>query len=218
MQDLRDQLRAISRAEMAVDAAHDIAHLDRVWINVQRIVAGEDTGDLRLLLAAAYLHDLVNIPKNSPDRARASTLAAEQATPFLAQLGFDELDRAKVQHIIAAHSYSGGIAPLTIEAKILRDADRLDAIGAIGVARTFAVAGLNGQTLYDNDDPFAQRRALNDRQFSLDHWRVKLLGLADGLQTETAQNIAADRLDFMHGFLKQISSEINVELPKAWRK
>lgn len=214
---LREQLRTIILAKMAADTAHDIAHLDRVWVNAQSIVAGEGSGDLRLLLAAAYLHDLVNLPKNRPDRAGASRLAAEKAGPILVQLGFRETDLNAVQHIIAAHSYSAGLVPKTIEAKILRDADRLDALGAIGVARTFAVAGSLDLKIYGANDPFAQHRNLDDTQFALDHWQVKLLGLAHGLITQTARTLAQQRLKFMHLYLAQISDEIGVKIPPEWR-
>jgi uncharacterized protein len=217
LQNLRGQLRAIIQIEMSMDAAHDIAHLDRVWANAQQIAAGEGQGNLRLILAAGYLHDLVNLPKDNPNRTRASTLAAKAALPVLEGLGFSDQDQKAVQHIIAAHSYSAGIAPVTVEAEILRDADRLDAIGAIGVARTFAVAESMDLALYAPSDPFAVRRDLDDRQYALDHWRVKLLGLGEGLLTQTAQRMARQRLDFMQSFLDQLGVEIGVEVPNNWK-
>jgi len=214
---LKEQLRTIILAEMATDPAHDIAHLDRVWANAQKISAGEDEGDLRLLLAAAYLHDMVNVPKNSPDRGKASRMAANASQPILTRLGFSAPDQESVHHIITAHSYSGGVPPETIEAKILRDADRLDALGAIGVARSFAVAGGLGLAIYDADDPFAQHRTLNDKLFALEHWRVKLLGLGEGLLCKTARKMAQERLEFMQCYLNQLSKEIGAEVPENWR-
>src|SRR5690606_8932965 len=108
--------------------AHDLAHILRVFRNAMRIQAVEG-GDARVLTAAVLLHDCVAVEKSSPLRARASTLAAEKASGVLAALGWDESEIGAVGHAIAAHSFSAGIAPETLEAKILQDADRLDAIG-----------------------------------------------------------------------------------------
>ncbi len=217
MKALHHSLRRAAQSEMHADTAHDIAHLDRVWQTVQRIATGENSGNLKVLMAAAYLHDIVNLPKNSPDRTRASTMAADRAAEILTGLAFSSTDINSVRHAIIAHSFSAGIPPETIEAKILRDADRLDALGAIGIARSFAVAGLLGQTLYHPEDPFAANRDLDDARFSLDHWREKLLGLGDGLQTQTAREIAHRRLDYMQGYLSQLADEIGSLVPKSWR-
>lgn len=208
-----DALRAIAAAEMSQDTAHDLAHLDRVWVNCQRIAEGEGVPLDTRLTAAAYLHDLVNLPKTHQDRGMASRLAAIAAEPHLKNLGVDADDILAIQHAIEAHSFSAGIEPLTVHAQILRDADRLDALGAIGIARTFAVAGSVGQTLYDASDPFAQFRPLDDRTYSLDHWQVKLLRLGNGLCTKTAQRIAHERLGRMRVFLANLSDEIGAALP-----
>lgn len=213
MADLRDRLRAIAETRMAADAAHDLAHLDRVWANAQRIADGRETP---VLLAACYLHDLVNLPKDSPDRARASTLAAEAAAPILRELGFDDDQIAATQHAIAAHSFSAGIPPETPEAEILRDADRLDALGAIGIARCFAVSGALGRALYDPADPFAQRRTLDDRRQSLDHFRAKLLALPADMLTEQGREIARHRTRRMIAFLEDLGDEIGTPLPPEW--
>jgi len=199
---------------MAQDSAHDLAHLDRVWANVQAI-AGEGT-DLTVLLAASYLHDLVNLPKDSPERARASTLAAEEAAPILRALGFDEGRVTATQHAIAAHSFSAGIPPETEEARILRDADRLDALGAIGIARCFAVSGALDRPLYDPEDPFAAARALDDTRQTLDHFRTKLLNLPAGMLTARGREIADARARRMIGFLEDLGAEIGAPLPPDW--
>ncbi|TDK50014.1 HD domain-containing protein [Antarcticimicrobium luteum] len=199
---------------MAQDSAHDMAHLDRVWANVQAI-AGEGA-DRAVLLAASYLHDLVNLPKDSPDRARASRLAAEEAAPILRDLGFDAERIAATRHAIAAHSFSAGIPPETPEAKILRDADRLDALGAVGIARCFAVSGALGRPLYDPADPFSQRRDPDDRAHALDHFRTKLLALPAGMLTARGRQIAHARARRMIGFLEDLGAEIGTPLPPDW--
>lgn len=215
MEALRQQLRQIAAQDMAQDSAHDLAHLDRVWATCQRIAAS-DGGDLRILLAGAYLHDLVNLPKDAPNRAQASTLASEAAAGHLIRLGYSEAEVAAVQHVIRAHSFSAGIQPQSPEARVLRDADRLDAIGAIGLARCFAVSGALARPLYDPDDPFASQRPLDDTSQALDHFAVKLLRLGDGMLTPTGRIIAAERTRLMMQFLTELAGEIGAAPPAHW--
>lgn len=212
--ELREHLRATVAERMSRDSAHDLAHLDRVWLNVQKIAPAE--ANPSVLLGAAYLHDLVNLPKDSPDRPKASRMAAAEAGPILTVLGLTEDEVKAAQHAIEAHSFSAGIPPETIEAQVLRDADRLDALGAIGVARTFAVAGALGQELYHPTDPFAETRDLNDIRFSVDHWRVKLLSLPKGMITESGRKLAQARVALMIRFLDEFANEIGATVPEAW--
>jgi uncharacterized protein len=111
-------------------------------------------------------------------------------------------------HVIEAHSFSAGIKPKTIEAEILQDADRFDAIGAIGIARLFYIAGSLGSQLFDEDDPFAESRPLDDRRFALDHFEIKLLKLPEAMNTDAARALAQSRVGFLRSFLRQIRSEI----------
>ncbi|SDE31347.1 uncharacterized protein SAMN04488239_11720 [Ruegeria marina] len=199
---------------MVTDPAHDLAHLDRVWVNVQAI-AGPGA-DRDVLLAASYLHDLVNLPKNAPDRHTASRRSAEAAEPLLRELGFDAMRIAATRHAIVAHSFSAGIPPETEEARILRDADRLDALGAIGIARNFSVSGSLGRALYDPADPFCEHRAPDDTLYSLDHWRVKLLALPQGMLTTKGRVLAEARIALMLRFLDDFAAEIGTPLPVGW--
>jgi uncharacterized protein len=220
MQDLRTRLRQIVAQRMEQDPAHDLAHLDRVWTNAHRIARNEtgdkSDADLRVLMAAAYLHDLVNLPKDAPNRAEASTLSAEQAEPILRGLGFTDAEIAATQHAIAAHSYSAGIPAQSTEAHILRDADRLDALGAIGIARTFIVAGSMGRAVYDPADPFAATRDLDDQSWSIDHWHLKLLQLPGEMVTAKGREIAEKRARLMLAYLEQLGKEIDTDLPQHW--
>jgi uncharacterized protein len=204
--DLRDQLCRIVQDQMDLDSAHDLAHLDRVWMNAQQIADG--SGDLDVLLAACHLHDLVNLPKDDANRAFASRQSAEKAGPILALLGFSPDQVKATQHAIEAHSFSAGIPAETFEAKVLRDADRLDSLGAIGIARTFLVAGALGLPLYDPADPFAQNRVPDDSKYSLDHWQIKLLKLPDGMITDKGRELAQNRVKVMLRFLDDLSEEI----------
>lgn len=201
-------------AEMQADPAHDIAHLDRVWTVTQAIAP--DEADLSVLLAASYLHDLVNLPKTDPNRAQASRLSAEAAVPILRDLGFDAPAIAATRHAIEAHSFSAGITPTSPEAATLRDADRLDALGAVGLARWFAVSASMGSALYDPQDPFARSRVLDDTRFALDHWRLKLGRLKDGMLTKGGAAMAEARHAEMLAYLRTLAAEIGQDLPADW--
>ncbi|MCK0103461.1 HD domain-containing protein [Pseudohalocynthiibacter aestuariivivens] len=216
MADLHQQFRRIVADHMANDAAHDLAHLDRVWRNCQQIAEGEGVVAGSTLLAAAYFHDLVNLPKDDPNRVGASTMSADAAEGLLAPFSFSEEGIATIRHAIEAHSYFANIPARNIEAKILRDADRLDALGAIGIARAFAVAGSLGRELYNPTDPFPTIRALDDLRFSIDHWAAKLLKLPRKMSTDTARKLATERAAIMCRFLENLANEIGHKLPENW--
>jgi uncharacterized protein len=187
----------------------------RVWRNAVVIAAGEAAAgeaacDRAVLAAAVILHDCVAVEKNSPLRSQASRLAADRARSVLAGLGWDAVRIEAVAHAIEAHSFSAGLVPRTVEARIVQDADRLDAIGAIGVARCFYVAGRMGSGLYDPADPSACGRALDDRRFALDHFGAKLFKVAGDFQTQAGQALALGRAATMRGFVWALLDEIGV--------
>jgi uncharacterized protein len=189
------------------DGAHDVAHLQRVWKNAFAIRRVEG-GDPEVLAAAVLLHDCVAVEKDSPQRPLASWLAAEKASRILAKCGWPENRIKAVPHAIEAHSYSGGIPPESAEAKTLQDADRLDSIGLIGVARCFYTAGRMGSALYDPADATGQERSLDDRRFALDHFYTKLLKLAGSFQTATGAQMANERDARLRQFLEGFRDEI----------
>jgi uncharacterized protein len=190
------------------DGAHDLGHLDRVWANAQEIAREVGAGDLDVLLPAAYFHDAVNLPKNHPDRVRASVASADWAVTWLAAHGFAAAKLDGVAHAIAAHSFSAGITPLTVEAEILQDADRLEALGAIGIARMFHVGGAMGGLLFDAGDPLALDRPLDDKRFSLDHLEVKLFPIAQTMRTAVGREMALARVEWMRSFRSRLLREI----------
>ena len=189
------------------DGAHDLGHLRRVWARAQ-LIAFDEPCDMAVLLAACMFHDLVNLPKSHPDRARASTLSAEAACHFLRQDGFAEDKLSAVGHAIAAHSFSAGIKPVTTEARVLQDADRLEALGAIGIARMFHVSGAMGGGLFHADDPMALHRPHDDRAYALDHIETKLLKLVDTMQTAPGRAMATERAEWMLSFRTRLLHEI----------
>lgn len=189
------------------DGAHDLSHLQRVWASVRRLQR-EEGGDLQVLLAAALLHDCVAVEKDSPLRSSASRLSAARAGEVLADLGWPTERIAAVRHAIEAHSFSAAITPTSLEARILQDADRLDAIGLIGVARCFQVSGRLGRALYDAEDIDARQRPQDDQRFALDHFHTKLLGLASGFQTTAGARLAQQRHARMVAFLDAFREEV----------
>jgi uncharacterized protein len=203
----RERLAALAAAHAGDDAAHDASHLERVWRSAQVLLAHHPEADALVVIAACYLHDLVNLPKNDPARAQASTRAAALARMELERLGFpgDRLDG--VAHAIAAHSFSAAIAPRTIEAKIVQDADRLDALGAVGLARMFYIAGCMGRPLAHPADPLAQTRAPDDGAWTLDHIIVKLARLPDMMQLAAGRALAEQRLARLLAFREEFAAE-----------
>lgn len=194
------------------DGSHDLAHMQRVFNTAKQLQLVEG-GNLEVLVAACYFHDIVNIPKNHPDRSKASYLAAEKAIKILKQ-HFPQYPKdlySAVFHGIHAHSYSARILCKTIEAKIVQDADRMEALGAIGLARVFYVSGRLNSTLFDSHDPFAQQRQLDEKRYALDHFQTKLLHLPKTMQTATGKQLAQKRADYLIDFMAQLSSELKGE-------
>ncbi|MBB1201419.1 phosphohydrolase [Enterobacteriaceae bacterium 89] len=191
------------------DAAHDISHFRRVWATAQQLSAGEQV-DHRVLLCACYFHDIVSLPKNHPERSSSSVLAAQKTLSILRQdfPDFPPECYPAIAHAIEAHSHSANIAPQTLEAKIVQDADRLESLGAIGLARVFAVAGKLNFALFEANDPFADERALNDQRYALDHFQNKLLRLPQTMQTEQGRALAIHNARYLVQFMAKISAEL----------
>jgi uncharacterized protein len=193
--------------DCSLDVAHDIGHIERVVKTAGNICSAEG-GDSEIVITAAWLHDCVTLPKDHPERSKSSILAGKKAAEFLHSRGFPKSKIRGVVHAIEAHSYSAGIEPKTIEAKIVQDADRLDALGAIGIARCLLIGGKLGRPLYDPDDPFCEYRSPDDSVYTIDHFYEKLFKLPDQLHTNAAKKIAVHRIEFMKSYLNQLKEEI----------
>lgn len=191
---------AIAAEQADGDGAHDLNHLHRVWNVAAMLLAEHPEADALAVQAACYLHDLVNLPKNHPERAQASRMAAELARRKLADIGFPADKLPVACHAIEAHSFSAGIAPRSIEAAIVQDADRLDALGAVGLARLFYTAGRMGSAFAHPSDPLGHDRELNDQAYALDHIECKLAGLPASMQTEAARRLAQTRVAWLREF------------------
>jgi uncharacterized protein len=188
--------------------SHDVSHIVRVWRNASRIARTEPGYDTELLVAGAILHDCVAVEKDSPQRPFASRLSAARTRDIVAPLAWSPVRVDGLAHVIETHSFSAGLAPKTLEAKVFQDADRLDAIGAIGVARCFHVGGRMDGALYHIGDPGAKARPLDDRAYALDHFAAKLFKVADGFLTAEGQRLAAARTKRMRGFVTAFLAEV----------
>jgi uncharacterized protein len=205
---LEDLKRQVEKILEDRDPGHDFEHVMRVYKNAQRI-GREEGADMKILLAAVLLHDLVVYPKGSAKRSKSADDSADIAEKILQKRGWAKSAIDRVSYCIRTHSYSKGIRPMTLEAKILQDADRLDALGAIGIARTFSVGGSENRKFYNPDDPFwKSSREPDDRVWTLDHFQAKLLHLENTLHTKTARTVARQRTRFMRDFIKELASEI----------
>ncbi|MBK9713964.1 MAG: HD domain-containing protein [Kouleothrix sp.] len=189
------------------DVAHDLAHIRRVVAGAVALAQAEQA-DLAVVLPAAWLHDCVVVPKDSPLRAQASTLAGRAAVDFLRPLGYPAEHLPAIRHAIEAHSFSAQIRPRTREAMVVQDADRLDSLGAIGIARCLMLSGQLGRRLYDPGEPFPLARAPDDTRNTIDHFYVKLLRLAEQMNTDAGRAEALRRTEFMRAFLDQLGHEL----------
>jgi uncharacterized protein len=190
------------------EPAHDFQHIMRVYKNA-KLIGQLEGANMEILLLAVLLHDLVVYPKGSARSSRSSEDSADLAENILQSYGYSKDKINRISYCIRMHSYSKRLVPASLEGRILQDADRLDALGAIGIARTFSVGGLEKRSFYNADDPFCRSsRKLDDKQWTLDHFQRKLLKLKDLMHTRTAKKIAQERTNFMMLFIRQLKMEI----------
>lgn len=210
----------VMRQHMKSDGAHDEGHLVRVArhaLAIQKIEGGE----LDTILPACILHDIVNVPKDDQEnRPKASLLSADLATDLLwtvarkdpsleisCSYAFSKnLDR--IHHAIHAHSFSANVTCNTIEAMIVQDADRLEALGLIGICRLFSVGGSIGRTLFHTLDPQCESRDPEECTYTLDHFYVKLNQLPVLMKTPTGAEKAEKLRDDMVDFIGRLRNEI----------
>jgi uncharacterized protein len=202
------RLREVARARCADrEPAHDYLHVERVAANARRIAAAEGA-DVGVCVAAALLHELFNLPKDHPDSKKSGDVCAEHAAVVLREQGVDDATSARVCGAIRDHAFSKGVVPEALESRVLQDADRLDAIGAIGVARCMATCADMKRPFYAPLDPFCRDREPDDKKWGIDHFYKKLLQIPERLHTATARAMAVERTAAMRAFLEQLEREI----------
>lgn len=192
----------------SADPAHDYLHFQRVVILAKRIGQTEKA-NMEIVMPAAWLHDFVNIPKNDPRRSQASQLSADHAIEYLKFINYDKEYFPAIHHAIVAHSFSADIPCETLEAKVLQDADRLDGLGAIGIARCFATSGILKRGLYSEEDPLCEKRNPDDQTYSLDHFFKKLFKISEKLHTKEAKRIGQQRVATMKEYIRVLNQEIS---------
>jgi uncharacterized protein len=179
----------------------------RVVENAKTIARAEGA-DVDVVAVAALLHELYTLPKNHPDSAKAGERCAEHARELLE---CEDAPPEMIEPVCAAirdHSFSKGVVPDALASKVLQDADRLDAIGAIGLARLWATCADMRRPFYSPEDPFCATRAPDDKQWGLDHVWKKLLVVPERLHTQTARAMAERRTAFVRAYLDELAAEI----------
>jgi uncharacterized protein len=197
------------------DLAHDWEHVKRVY-RLALVIAEQEGADKFIVGAAALMHDLGRAAPPDPTAAdhritHHADLSVVLATELLDRYLVPVEIQQAILHAIVAHSFSKNIAPQTLEARVVRDADRLDGLGAIGIMR-WAMTGIirrNPQTkAYHPADPFAEQHTPDDQLYILDHFYSKLLKFSDTMTTETGRAIAEQRTAFMRHYLEELRKEL----------
>jgi len=203
-------LAAALRTHLDDDPGHDFHHALRVFAWMRHI---DPSLEAREALAAALLHDVVNVAKDSPDRSRASELSAGMARELLPRHGFSADAIERIAAAIRDHSYSRGAVPESALGRALQDSDRLEALGALGLMRCISCGTKMGARYFEPEDPWAEHRPLDDIRFSVDHLFTKLLGLPKTMTTEVGRREAERRVAFLRAFVDELAREIDTPLP-----
>lgn len=202
-----ESLKQEIQLKISNDSAHDFDHIMRVYKNAQKICKKEKTNE-KLVLSAVLLHDVISYPKSDKRSKLSSFKSSEVSKQILKKYNFTENEIKIISDAIKDHSFSQNKTPKTIEGKILQDADRLDAIGAIGIARVFAVAGSEKRPFFSIDDPFCKKRVPDDHKWALDHFYKKLLLLESLMNTKSGKIEAKKRTKVLKYFLSELKKEL----------
>ena len=192
----------------AADPAHDFSHVLRVVASARAIALAEGA-DVDIVTTAALLHELFNHPKGHPESHLSGDVCAEHARALLAREEATPALADPVVDAIRTHAFSRGLTPTALEGKVLQDADRLDAIGAIGIARCYATCATMKRPFYAPQDPMCRTRPPDDKLWGTDHFFTKLLRIPPQLHTPTARAMAETRAAAMRAFLEQLEREID---------
>ncbi len=190
---------------------HDWHHIERVY-RMALHLSEKEGGNTKIIASAALLHDISDHKFNGGD----FNLGGKKATEILSSLSYEEQEIKHISNIVSSVSFGGNkfiSKELTLEGKIVQDADRLDALGAIGIARTFAYGGFAKQPIYNPDIPpqkhLSAEEYLNNKTHTINHFYEKLLLLKDKMNTFTAKQIALERHIYLESYLIQFFKEWN---------
>ncbi|MFB6346216.1 MAG: HD domain-containing protein [bacterium] len=207
---LADQVR--TRAKQYFDQvppSHDWYHVERVT-RLAVDLADFENANTRVIEISALLHDIGRAREDRGDINNHAEWGAREAGQILAEFDLDDTFKEAVQHCIRSHRYSTSPAPETLEAKVLSDADNLDALGAVGIARTFAHSGEENRVLADPDN-LPEEDTTSAGRTGLNHLAKKILSLKERMYTNTARLLASKRQEIVADFVNQMRSEITGE-------
>lgn len=187
--------------------SHDWEHTLRVSRLCERIGAAEGV-DMDVLLVAAYLHDIGRSHQDASNGALChAEIGAQMAKPIVTALPLNEKQKENIVHCIRSHRFRGNHAPKTSEAKVLFDADKIDAIGAVGVARAYLFAGEVGARLHNPDIKAEEAESYSKDDTGFREFKVKLCKIRDRILTDEGRRLASERHDFMERFFKRFINE-----------
>jgi len=193
------------------EGGHDWNHIERVLENAKMILKKEKANK-HIVLLGILLHDIADPKFQGGDESKGIKISSA----FLEEIGVDKTTRKQVMEIVKGISYKGGhneVKEKSLELQIAQDADRLDAIGAIGIARAFNYGGFSGRKIFDPDQKPRDYKDVKEYRLSdsstINHFYEKLLKLKDALNTKTAKKMAKNRHEFMVSYLQQFYDEVN---------
>jgi uncharacterized protein len=189
------------------DPAHDFEHIMRVYRNAEKICKTEKANK-KLVLISVLLHDIVKVSFSSKSSKSSANASTEKSERILKKLNMPKIEIDIISEAISNHSFTKKKVSNSIEGRILQDADRLDAIGSIGISRAFCVSGVKNRPFYNPDNPFAKKRKLDDKKWALDHFFKKLLILEKQMNTKSATIEAKRRTKILRKFLDDLRLEI----------
>lgn len=209
MKNLRETLINIARKEISdSDPSHDFSHAMRV-LRLAEYIGEKEKTDLDVIVPAALFHDIVVYPKNDPRTQESQDESAKKAHELLEKIELYPKEKIEtVAHIIRTCSFSKSIHSDLLEARIIQDADGLEATGAISIMRTFSSSGSMARSFYHENDPFCRKRKPEDKRYALDLFFTRLLKIKDSMHTPTAKKMAERRTLFLRKFLKQLELEL----------
>ncbi|WP_137290992.1 HD domain-containing protein [Natronorubrum halophilum] len=197
----------------AASPAHDWHHVERVETLAETLVDRHPKSasvDDRVVILAVLLHDIGRQREDRGEIDDHATWGATEAGRILEEVGTDAGTIERVQHCVRAHRYSNAIEPETLEAKLVSDADNLDALGAVGIGRVFAYGGELGQPIYDPDVPVVDDESAAGRA-QYNHLHKKILDLPERMYTDAGRALADDRVGFVREYIERFEREITGE-------
>jgi uncharacterized protein len=207
---IQETIAYVKKVLSGAEGGHDWHHIERVWKTARYIHQQEGKGDLLTIELASLLHDISDAKFNGGDEEKGSRMAGD----FLREQGVDQERILHIKAILKHVSYKGGFPQDqvdSIEFRIVQDADRLDAIGAIGIARAFNYGGFKNRPIHIPEKPLQDYDSSEDYHKSdaptINHFYEKLLKLKDLMNTSTGIAMAEERHAYMLGFLDQFYRE-----------